>query len=480
MGFTEKYVKPDSAAWVNATVYTTTPVSQVLGSDTNNYYCILAHTSETGVKGRPIDGTNWATYWAVADGTTEQRAWNITQMAIAVPAAGTRVNILTGTYTKGVWTMPTGTVVDPIFFRGYNSAIGDLDSQDALSSTANFPDLTITGLFTFGPGCFFQNLDITGALASYLIGSGLSDDNGFINCRVINTQNDAAASCVQGDNDLTLIRCDISCTGAAHGVLVDADLGARIAYCRFKMTATADCINVQTSAVFIGCTFHGNGNASSIGIDVDAMPAGENPIIDRCTFYNLGTALRLPNVVAVSAILLTNNHVTDCAKYIDNLYVTDEDVLFELNNRTRDNITPRTGVFQGVLAGEVITDTGGAETDYVNAGAGDFNLISGAPGINAATLQGDIGAWQRIPDFPTAANTWHNDTTDGVTGSMSGLDVPKTGGTGSTLLAEDVATGVTLDPTGDNVTGTASGGSWTPYYGYRGRLRYFGYDLAYS
>ncbi len=41
-------------------------------------------------------------------------------------------------------------------------------------------------------------------------------------------------------------------------------------------------------------------------------------------------------------------------------------------------------------------------------------------------------------------------------------------------------TGITLDPTGDNVAGAASGGSWTAYNGDRSRLRYFGYDLAYS
>lgn len=111
----------------------------------------------------------------------------------------------------------------------------------------------------------------------------------------------------------------------------------------------------------------------------------------------------------------------------------------------------------------------------------DLSLKSGAPGIGAGSMEQDIGALQRIPDFPTAANVWHNDTTDGVTGSMSGLDVPKTGGTGSTLLAEDVATGITLDPTGDNVAGAAAGGgAWTEYDGDRSRLRYFGYDLAYS
>jgi len=50
------------AAWVNTTVYKLNDC--VLGTDGLPYHCILAHTAETGVKGAPITGTAYATYWA--------------------------------------------------------------------------------------------------------------------------------------------------------------------------------------------------------------------------------------------------------------------------------------------------------------------------------------------------------------------------------------------------------------------------------
>lgn len=61
---------PDSAPdWANATKYVVDDI--VAGTDSKIYRCFLAHTSETGVKGAPITGTAWDTYWKLATSTLD-------------------------------------------------------------------------------------------------------------------------------------------------------------------------------------------------------------------------------------------------------------------------------------------------------------------------------------------------------------------------------------------------------------------------
>ncbi len=46
----------------------------VVGSDGNDYYCILSHTSEED-NDKPITGTNWSTYWAATGSSGTGVAW---------------------------------------------------------------------------------------------------------------------------------------------------------------------------------------------------------------------------------------------------------------------------------------------------------------------------------------------------------------------------------------------------------------------
>ena len=54
-----------------------------------------------------------------------------------------------------------------------------------------------------------------------------------------------------------------------------------------------------------------------------------------------------------------------------------------MNSRTRDNTTPRTGFGDSLNIAEVTTDTGGPETDYVDAPNGDITLIAAAPAVDS-------------------------------------------------------------------------------------------------
>lgn len=333
------------------------------------------------------------------DGTSEANAWTFAEMIAATPAAETRVNIKAGSYSEGVTTLPAlGTAVQPIILRGYNSTIGDLDGQgrattDQTLTTTNMPDITITGIWTPSAFCFLQNLDITGALSSALIGSNAADSWGMTNCRVTNTQNNASARCLQIDNNGQLVNCDFVCTGAAHAALVDADVGLVIIGCRFTPTAGNECVSMDNGVV-CKSVFSGG----SIHLRILTPSVGTTNIISDCTFYAATTAaIQLPNSApAATPPLIVNNHVTDCAKYLDGLYTaTDDTPVIELWNRTRDNTTPRTGILSAVLGGEVTTDTGAAATDYTDAASGDFELIDTAAGYATGMIPfQDIGAIQ--------------------------------------------------------------------------------------
>lgn len=391
MAFTETYVKVDSAAWDTDTVYA--PDDQVVGTDDNNYYCILAQDADQDAQ--PTTGADYATYWAEADGTSEVKAWNFGQMIAATPAAETRVNIKAGSYSEGATTLPSnGTAIQPIVLRGYNSTIGDLDNQgrnaDGTLNTANMPDITITDTWVPSAYCVLQNLDITGALSSTLIISGSADYIALINCNVVNSENNSGARVLLVNNYAKLVNCDFSCTGAAHGVVVECDLLSGFVGCRFAGTENDEVLLRCHCGTIARCMFLGAGG-TSVGIDFDTQHVSGCVVTD-CSFYNLGTAINGPNAVASGMWVLHGNHVTDCAKYLDNPYVaTSQQPVIEAYNRTRDNTTPRTGILSSVLAGEVTTDDGDYTTDYVSAT--NLRLISTAAGKNAGMMPyADIGA----------------------------------------------------------------------------------------
>lgn len=330
------------------------------------------------------------------DGTTAADAWTFAEMIAAAPAAGVRVNMISGSYSQGVTTLPAGAANTPFVIRGYNATIGDLDNQgrnaDGTLNTTNMPDVTITGLWAPAIYNILQNLDITGALSSALIGSGTVDRQAIISCRIINTQNNASARAFQADDSCLVVNSDFDCTGAAHATVCAVSTNSYVKASRFHGTDTDALLTTDNSQV-INSLFYGN--SSSIGIDVISV-SGSGIVIDGCTFQGIGTAVRLPNSVNAAFIIAINNICTDGTKWIDSQYVgTATMALVESNNRTRDVTTLLTGM-EGISIGAVTTDTGGPETDYVDYAAGNFRLIAASP-ANAVGLTPymDIGAYQR-------------------------------------------------------------------------------------
>lgn len=327
------------------------------------------------------------------DGTSEANAWTLAE-AIAGAVAGDRVNIKAGSYSQGAATIATGTIILPLVWRGYTSTIGDLDDQgrnaNGTLNTTNFPAITVTGTIAISPFDVLQNLSFTGALSTHLLGGSASDNWSVIRCSVTNTQNNAAARCIQGDNSCNYIGSDFYCSGAAHASVIDSDDGTFVYGCRIRGTSSSSLITANNGAVFQSLLHGGSGT----GVEFLSAVSSLDQLAGN-TFYGLGTGVTFPNLTPTGVPTFTNNHVTDCSKWIDNLNSgTAEMMVVERYTRIRDVTTPRTGVAL-VSSNIITTDGGGAETDFEDAGALDFHLISGAPGYATGSPPNlDIGAYQ--------------------------------------------------------------------------------------
>jgi hypothetical protein len=332
------------------------------------------------------------------NGTTEGHAWTLADMISAAPGTGVRVNIKAGSYSAGTTTWSGGAAAAPVVYRGYSATIGDLDGATRTAAgpldTTGFPVITCTGVHTIGAFSVFQNLSVTGAVNGYLMGSATNDNIAFVNVKVLNTNASSSARAISIDDGLTLINCDMECSGAGHGIVVTGDLRVHAVNTRFKGVSTSALLDVEGNSVIESCVFNGMGKSSgNIGISVGA--AGWVAVTNS-TFYNLTTVISLPNAANTTFTTLINNHVTDCGEYVNSAYSGTATVsVINAHSRTRDNTTEATGIEQ-VKIREITTDTGGAETDFVDASTGDFRLRGTAPG-QAAGIQAnrDIGATQR-------------------------------------------------------------------------------------
>jgi hypothetical protein len=333
------------------------------------------------------------------NGTSKANAWTFAEMIAAAPAAESRINVYGdgGGYSEGLTTLPTnGTGTSPIVLRGCYATPGDLDDlgrgSDGLLNVTGFPVFTLSALWTPSAWCILQNLSIAGAISSYLLGSLATDNFGCVKCKFLNSQNNAAAGCVQGDNTVSLLNCDFSCTGASHAAVVDADVTIQVVGCTFIGTLDSAPLLSVNDLTLMRSVFRGTGGT----IVAVKILSGVGPfVLIGNTIYNCGTAIEFPNSAKSSnlAAIVIDNHVTDCGKFLDNLYAATDDMpVIESNNRLRDVTTPRTGILSISLNSQVTTDDGDYSTDYVSAT--NLRLLATAAGAKMGMMPySDIGAY---------------------------------------------------------------------------------------
>lgn len=332
------------------------------------------------------------------DGSSEANAWTFAE-ALAAYSTGQRINVKAGTYAFGAGDAlfgTAGTTTAPIWWRGYNTTIGDIDSNNALTK----PVATFTGGGRWkGDSAYhiFSNFDISGDQTTYSLVRLTTD-----HCR--------------------MVRCRIECTGAASDGRALLTQGADCVFldCWLKCTSSANVCDLQgASNIFIGCSFEGgnrclNVNASTVvayacsfndvgGDAVNSVSgASDRVFILGCTFYSAGSdAVEFAASPAVGVVV-------NC--------VIDSSSAYGINNSSGGNLANIFRAYNlfhgsGTANENAMGDTPSffEQTDssspFTNAGGGDLSLLStsnakanGPPGgfeNQSYTSYMDIGAVQR-------------------------------------------------------------------------------------
>lgn len=310
--------------------------------------------------------------------------------ALANMAAGDRINIKAGTYTRSADDTPTndGSTTSPIILRGYTTTIGDATNgrlSGGALDTSMMPTIAYNAGFQYaGSGSthvVFEALNLTFDIDAN--GLVLGSNNTVINCKAHNASTGGVSACavVSGTTQCQLIDSDFStASGGQHAVNMSATAAGLILGCR-ATCAPGNGIYIASGLVIVAhCTVY----SCTTGIAVNSTTS--NPMFLHNTVYGCtGDGI---DVVTSSTTGQTfyGNHITDCGGYGVDWNTSTCQKRFT-HNRTRDNTGGATNGggdwVTGVSARNVTTDTGGASTDYVNAGS-DFSLIAAAPGISRA------------------------------------------------------------------------------------------------
>lgn len=329
--------------------------------------------------------------------------WTIGE-AMTNAAAGDRINIKADSaYAMTTTTLTpsnSGTIASPIIWRGYTTTIGDGNQGRTYGSTldtTNMPSITFTSGRINASGVnfhIFESLNLSAsALANPVLYTGTSSE--VVNCAVSNSHVSSSANAVRLGTNCAMFDCDCESTGSTNGYAIYGGSASRIMCCRATAPNGAlEAISLAANSSVYGCVIH-----SATGGILAAATTSTGSLIANCTFYNIsGNCIAVVNSVGADDLLcVVNCHATDSGAFCTSLYAGTGDLpIFRAYNRTRDNTSADDGWDDWPTYGAVTTDTGGAETDYTNAGSGDFSLISGAPAKGAGWFSYmDIGAYQR-------------------------------------------------------------------------------------
>lgn len=309
------------------------------------------------------------------DGTTNTNsgangAWTLAE-AIAAVSSGQRVNVKAGTYANAATSRTfatAGTTTAPIWWRGFNSTIGDLDSDEVTAKPAITFTTGVVGVT--GAHQIFSNLDI--------VGTGMSGV--LVNLQAANIHLDRVR--IENQNAATAAYAVACATGQA-----------RLTRCWLKATSTATRVaEVSTETSFVGCAFVGGGDGIRIsggaltvadcvfndvgghGVNLTAATSRPMSIISN-TFYSVGTdGIRL--AALPSFAIISHNLITHSGGYgINNSTGTNTNVISRLGNVFYSNTSGNeTGFGDSPSLGEGTEST----TPYTNAGSGDLSLVTGA------------------------------------------------------------------------------------------------------
>lgn len=310
--------------------------------------------------------------------------------ALANAAAGSLVWLMPGTYSRSASDSPSGlgTTASPIIFRGYNATPGDLNTRGRLLNgqlnTSGFPVIAYDATFGLTLSQYFslENCVVTGNRDGNLISTALA--NLIRQVSVTNASTGASAFAIaSGGNNLVLNLIDAetaSATSTARAVSVTH--AASIIDVRAKGAACSAFHIANSGICLIDCVAHGSATGFNVG-----SSAGSRCTLSRCTAHGCTVVFKLPNSAVPDDVPVMHAvHFTDCTTVFENLYAGTANVpIVTIDSRYRDYVTLLSGFGDSADAlgwrfGDILTDGGGAETDYVDAVAGNFRLKPGSSG----------------------------------------------------------------------------------------------------
>lgn len=349
--------------------------------------------------------------------------WTLVE-AFAQAVAGDRVNIKAdGTYTlSATLTFGASGGVQPIIWRGYKTTIGDgYQGWSGISLVVtNMP--YIDGGVAYGinvdkGGHIFDSLNINGALT----GAG-AIYFGVATCAIIdskvrcarNTAGSGYAVCMY-TQDIVAYNCDLASTqdSLAHASVL-AITGDTVIGCVIT-SSLGNGIHVLGGATICSNIIQSCGNYGIyIGIPNSSTPThivSQNTIVD-CVgagiYRNGGNGL----------VAYFGNIITGCANARAN---SSPLPVLIAGNRIRDNTGADINIGDWPICNEITTDTGGDETDFVDAANGDYRLIRASPASRAGLFGiNDIGACMTA--WNPALNQTHTGYTTGGTGTRTDAD----------------------------------------------------------
>lgn len=316
------------------------------------------------------------------DGTSEANAWTLAE-GITNEAAGQRVNVKAGTYTNTTndrTLAATGLTTAPIWWRGYKTAIGDMDGAD--TSHGTFMAGTEIPALSFTTGRF-------GVTGSHHIVSNI-DDQG---AQVTNGQLRMATGAA-----IRFHRVRVECTAAnANGRAVSgASADVIFDRCWFKSTSSAPVVEISvTRNTLLGSVLTGGSNGLVL--------TGANVILAQsCIFDNCGgdairssisSGLYVINCsiyspasdgIELTALpgsgIITGNIFSDCGGVaINNSSGANTNLLFRGWNLFHNSGTPPETGFGDSPS---FLDQTDVSSPFTNAAGGDFTPVAGSNAIN--------------------------------------------------------------------------------------------------
>jgi hypothetical protein len=301
-----------------------------------------------------------------ADNSTD--AWTLAEAAANV-VPGDRVNVRNGTYSNGTSIVALGSgglTGSPIWWRGFASTPGDLDSDNTLAKP--LIDFT-TGNFVVGSTFhLFSNIRFNSATVAGSTGGTVGISS--------------------AGTDLVFWRCRFTNTAANANGFAFRPAGQRVKAvgCYFSATSSAHCISIQADNTLIQGSYIDGGNTGILSANrsyllgnmidnpnlhgIDCTSTGSS--IVNNSIYSAGTdGIRCANTTAM--LVIANNIIAESGGWGINFSAGNNGAALVYGNGFRSNTS---GEINGLTETWTWLNQSYGSDPFTNAAGDDFSLAS--------------------------------------------------------------------------------------------------------